>query len=197
MKNILSYCNNCRQLPEDILMLQCRHDLCLNCASLIFTSENINPDSKIITCLTCGKCTQLEKQTVYQLQKINIDNQIQTKILQSADQQKIFIIQNIIQIQNNQKISNLNLLKNKKILQLKKNSQLRKITIYLQNHLYLLYISKLCSSYLFLNKKYKIQNKRIKKYKCQDHPEEDISYYCFQCLSKSICPECIIHGSHQ
>ena len=32
---------------------------------------------------------------------------------------------------------------------------------------------------------------------CQDHPEEEISYYCFDCKGHCICPECIIHGVHK
>ena len=28
---------------------------------------------------------------------------------------------------------------------------------------------------------------------CKDHPEEEVSYYCFKCL-ENICPECAIHG---
>lgn len=32
---------------------------------------------------------------------------------------------------------------------------------------------------------------------CVDHPDEEISYYCFDCNSKCICPECIIHGIHK
>lgn len=31
-------CNNCHTIPEDILMLACNHDLCLNCASTRFLS---------------------------------------------------------------------------------------------------------------------------------------------------------------
>lgn len=32
---------------------------------------------------------------------------------------------------------------------------------------------------------------------CPEHPEEEISYFCFNCLSNCICPECIIHGVHK
>jgi hypothetical protein len=31
---------------------------------------------------------------------------------------------------------------------------------------------------------------------CPDHPDEEVSYFCFDCSSKCICPECIIHGNH-
>jgi hypothetical protein len=32
---------------------------------------------------------------------------------------------------------------------------------------------------------------------CLEHPEEEISYFCFECMSQCICPECVIHGAHR
>eukprot|EP01017_Pseudomicrothorax_dubius_P003127 TRINITY_DN1036_c0_g2_i3.p1 TRINITY_DN1036_c0_g2~~TRINITY_DN1036_c0_g2_i3.p1 ORF type:complete len:361 (+),score=93.72 TRINITY_DN1036_c0_g2_i3:539-1621(+) len=32
---------------------------------------------------------------------------------------------------------------------------------------------------------------------CSEHCEEEISYFCFECMCNCICPECIIHGSHR
>ena len=32
---------------------------------------------------------------------------------------------------------------------------------------------------------------------CKDHPEEEVQYFCFDCSTTPICPECVIHGSHQ
>lgn len=31
---------------------------------------------------------------------------------------------------------------------------------------------------------------------CDTHPEEELSYFCFDC-NIPICPECAIHGSHR
>jgi hypothetical protein len=33
-------------------------------------------------------------------------------------------------------------------------------------------------------------------YPCSDHPEEELTYYCFSC-TRPICPECAIHGLHK
>lgn len=33
-------------------------------------------------------------------------------------------------------------------------------------------------------------------YMCESHPEEELSYFCFDC-DVPICPECAIHGSHR
>jgi hypothetical protein len=32
---------------------------------------------------------------------------------------------------------------------------------------------------------------------CQEHPDEEVSYFCFQCKVAPICSECVIHGDHQ
>lgn len=32
---------------------------------------------------------------------------------------------------------------------------------------------------------------------CKDHPEEEVSYFCFDCRCPPICPECVIHGYHK
>jgi molecular chaperone GrpE (heat shock protein) len=33
-------------------------------------------------------------------------------------------------------------------------------------------------------------------YPCADHPDEELTYYCFSC-NNPICPECAIHGLHR
>ena len=32
---------------------------------------------------------------------------------------------------------------------------------------------------------------------CREHPDEPLSYYCFDCYSECICSECAIHGDHK
>ena len=32
---------------------------------------------------------------------------------------------------------------------------------------------------------------------CQEHPDEELLYYCFECNTECICPECVIHGKHK
>ena len=32
---------------------------------------------------------------------------------------------------------------------------------------------------------------------CKEHPEVDVSYFCFDCNAPPICSECVIHGSHR
>ena len=32
---------------------------------------------------------------------------------------------------------------------------------------------------------------------CREHPEEEVSYFCFDCNVPPVCPECVIHGEHR
>ncbi len=32
---------------------------------------------------------------------------------------------------------------------------------------------------------------------CKAHPEEEINYFCFECMCTPICSECVIHGDHK
>ena len=31
---------------------------------------------------------------------------------------------------------------------------------------------------------------------CKEHNEE-VTYYCFECMNKCICSECVVHGVHK
>ena len=35
-----------------------------------------------------------------------------------------------------------------------------------------------------------------KKEICKEHNEE-VSYFCFECMNKCICSECVVHGVHK
>ena len=50
-------CANCTKLPEDILMLECSHDLCLECASKIYAYQK---NKLQIKCLICSEITILD-----------------------------------------------------------------------------------------------------------------------------------------
>jgi hypothetical protein len=41
------------------------------------------------------------------------------------------------------------------------------------------------------------QNQNIKKKEyCKEHNEE-VTYFCFDCMNKCICTECVVHGLHK
>jgi len=35
-----------------------------------------------------------------------------------------------------------------------------------------------------------------KKEFCKEHNEE-VTYFCFECMNKCICSECVVHGVHR
>ena len=32
---------------------------------------------------------------------------------------------------------------------------------------------------------------------CNSHPDEEVSYFCFDCLTPPVCSECVVHGIHK
>lgn len=41
-------------------------------------------------------------------------------------------------------------------------------------------------------------NLRVEREACREHPEEEVNYFCFDCINCApICSECVIHGFHK
>jgi hypothetical protein len=38
---------------------------------------------------------------------------------------------------------------------------------------------------------------RQDKDQCKEHPDEEVTYFCFDCSCPPICSECVIHGDHK
>jgi hypothetical protein len=32
---------------------------------------------------------------------------------------------------------------------------------------------------------------------CGEHPDEGVMYFCFECCTSPVCPECVVHGRHK
>ena len=32
---------------------------------------------------------------------------------------------------------------------------------------------------------------------CASHPDEEVKYFCFECLTAPVCSECVVHGIHK
>lgn len=64
-------CTKCSCLPEDILMLACSHDLCLNCAAdrLAFEMKKTKKANSIV-CEFCYERTPLDAESVSELEKL-------------------------------------------------------------------------------------------------------------------------------
>lgn len=69
-------CVMCGQQHEQMLMLVCMHDPCINCAAIHFCStqpSNSNvcdPIMQVYVCAKCGEVTDLDSSSVIELQRI-------------------------------------------------------------------------------------------------------------------------------
>ena len=79
--NIQSCCK-CREVPQNILRMDCGDNICLECAA-IKLGENRREKEDCLVCDICGKTTRLDKQTIYELEKvlvrIKVDNDDYTR----------------------------------------------------------------------------------------------------------------------
>ncbi|CAD8096776.1 unnamed protein product [Paramecium sonneborni] len=181
----VSKCSKCSKVPDDILMLTCAHDLCLDCAAKSFSNQQTKKKNKFFVCDTCLSNTELDSNSIYELEKIHC-----ALTFQDRSNRKPAIVQK----------SNINSEKQVKSRSQtrqdnKENQKEKTIKFSIQNpevkstvHISQRKMSKQQSENSF------IQHARSQ---CIDHPDEDVSYYCFDCNSKCICPECIIHGIHK
>lgn len=151
-----------------MLMLSCEHDPCITCAAKHFV-ETEPEDSNVYSCSRCGEETQLDHSSIVQLRKIY--NAIKRR-------KKMERNHTTASPTPPTKTSPLTELKNRKNqyqpLQIKKP------------------VIPPTQTYTASNKK----GNYVHNYSCKDHPDEDLTYFCFSC-SKPICPECAIHGSHK
>ena len=44
---------------------------------------------------------------------------------------------------------------------------------------------------------YSRSSRRAEREACKHHPDEEINYFCFECMCPPICSECVIHGDHK
>ena len=47
-----------------------------------------------------------------------------------------------------------------------------------------------------MTRSYYNPTQQAKKEMCKEHNEE-LSYFCFDCLCRCICSECVVHGIHK
>jgi len=41
------------------------------------------------------------------------------------------------------------------------------------------------------------KNLRPERDSCREHPDEEVNYFCFDCICPPICSECVVHGTHR
>ena len=163
------YCSQCNCKTDQALMLSCEHNLCMNCAA-----KNLNdpshPSNQYIICDICGSKTEIDNQT---------SQEIFSSIFKNLN-----LNPNLLNTTNN--VYNNNLYRTQNINPDYKPN-------YMNNEIFLNSMDN-----INYNNNLLISNTNIlnRKNLCKDHGEP-ISYLCLDCMTKCICSECIVHGTHR
>ncbi|CAD8181025.1 unnamed protein product [Paramecium pentaurelia] len=184
MMNV-SKCSKCLKVPDDILMLTCNHDLCLLCAAKSFSQQQSKRNKKFFVCDICSSNTELDANSIYELEKLHLTTVLQDKSNRKTVQQSKsnISIEKQVKPRSQTRQDNKENAKDKSIKQTAQTIEAR-VSIHQSQRK----MSKQQSENSFIYHQ---------KGMCVDHPDEEVSYYCFDCNSKCICPECIIHGIHK
>lgn len=113
-------CATCHKQPDRILLLECSHHLCMQCAA-----SHLAQFSEALTCSLCQRETALEASSVVELLRLSSETAFS-------------------------------------------------------------------SHRSFTPGPWTSGRER-----CREHPEEDVAYYCFDCETRCICSECVVHGAHK
>jgi hypothetical protein len=137
-------CAKCGNTPDDVLILTCDHNLCLQCAAKNLKREQAkgNTSYQTIICDICNAPTALDPASASELLG-------SASIPQTEEIEKPEIEEPIYETKSKKSIINE-----------------------------------------------KPEPKYDQRY-CKEHPDEDIKYFCFECLSAPVCSECVIHGNHK
>ena len=165
------YCSNCKCKTDQALMLSCEHNLCMNCAARNLNDPSRQPKQFII-CDLCGSKTE-------------IDNQTSQEILSSVFK-NLNLNPNLLNSNNN--IYNNNNLYRTENLNMNKTFNPN----YTNNEIFLNSMDNINNTNLLISNSNIINRKNI----CNEH-NEPISYLCLDCMSKCICSECFVHGTHR
>ncbi|CAD8114474.1 unnamed protein product [Paramecium sonneborni] len=182
----VSKCSKCQKVPDDILMLTCTHDLCLDCAAKSFSTQQTKKKKKFFVCDACQSNTELDSNSIYELEKIHLAISYQDR---SNRKPAAMIQKSNISLEKQVKSRSQTRQDNKE------NQKEKTIKFAMQN-------PEGKQSFHISQRKMSIQQSensfiQHSRNQCLDHPDEEVSYFCFDCNSKCICPECIIHGIHK
>ncbi|KAL4468677.1 hypothetical protein ABPG74_005180 [Tetrahymena malaccensis] len=199
------FCYECKEQPDNLLSLQCGHDLCLSCSSLQYYKFSYK--KKNFTCQICGKITPLDHSSIYELEKLIISHPPEenalVKLIYLLSQK--LKINSIIQEErktkelrmqrsnyNNDEPQRIGLKDNFSKIQQQfqsGNANQKSLTQgYEEDKEYNKNDYSRYQQISFLEDNQKI---------CKDHDDEEVNYFCFDCKNVCICPECIIHGVHK
>ena len=166
------YCSNCKCKTEQALMLSCEHNLCMNCAAKNLNSKTQQLKQYII-CDLCGSKTEIDNQTSHEIfssvfKNLNLDP-------------------NLLNTNRCNKYNNNNLYKTENL-----NQTYNPNPNYTNKEIFINSMDNLNNNNLLISNSNIINRKNI----CNEHGEP-ISYLCLDCMSKCVCSECIVHGTHR
>ena len=195
-------CSQCNCRTDQVLMLSCEHNLCLNCAAKYLSKDNDqrnNNNTQFVICEICGSRTEVDSETsrnilssVLQNLNINTNNFFQNNnnTNQSINMNNNNNNNNFIPNKNNNfsqtEIKNKNKNKNN-------NNNNFDSNFYKNNNYYSCNNFNNDTNNLISN--ISIINNNTTKL-CREH-HEPLTYLCFDCLTQCICSECVVHGIHK
>ncbi|KAL4500547.1 hypothetical protein ABPG72_002971 [Tetrahymena utriculariae] len=206
------FCYECKKQPDNLLSLQCGHDLCLSCSSLQYYKFSFQ--KKNFTCQICGKVTPLDHSSIYELEKLIISHPPEENALHNIgreEDKRAPYMERILQdqIKKIDNYTNINKGMQRNILS---NDEPQRIG-FKDNYSW---IQQQFQSRNINQKSFTQGNEDDREYSknehsryqqisflednqkiCKQHDDEEVNYFCFDCKNVCICPECIIHGVHK
>ena len=173
------YCFKCNCKTDQALMLSCEHNLCMNCAAKDLNEPSEQPKQFII-CDLCGSKTEIDNQTSqeifsYVFKNLNLNPDLLNSKNHLYNNKCNNNNNNLYRTENLEQNYNPNFCNNEILF----NSMDKNISNNNTNN-------------LFISNSNIINRRNL----CEEHGEP-ISYLCLDCMTKCICSECIVHGTHR
>ena len=189
------FCSQCNCKTDQVLMLSCEHNLCLNCAAKYLSKDNEQQNfnnKQFVICEICGSRTEVDSETSRNilssvLQNLNINtnnffqdnNNINQNINMNNNNDDNFIPDNNNYYSQTEKNNN--------------NNDNSYDPNYFNNANYSHENFNINSNNIISNMN--IMNTNTKNI-CREH-HEPLTYLCLNCLTQCICSECVVHGIHK
>eukprot|EP00347_Sterkiella_histriomuscorum_P002534 403367782 len=180
-------CAKCHNSPDDLLILTCDHNLCLMCAS-----KNLQRESKkaahsfqTVVCEMCEIATVLDPASATELLSMYPTDEFENKNSKKNQQQNSHNPFNVPQNDNYQ---------NQQVPLQPGNSNAKASHQQFNPQMYQAQPNYLQS--MDGNESMR-RNLRPEKDQCREHPDEEVNYFCFDCLVPPVCSECVVHGVHR
>ena len=220
-------CFLCNNEKDDMLILGCKHALCLKCSAYTLKEEEKFNNYKLIKCKLCEEATTIEEETLNEIFNYNLsrssDINIKTEDYSNDDKYSNYspkqssnqcnnnfynytkndVNKNAINITKNQNSFDFtNSTYHNKQNKINSNELQHKCTYNNLNSTKLFPILKENNiNYNYSNNTTLLSTDNIIKANSNklfcNKHNEELSYFCFDCFIKCICSECVVHGEHK